>query len=67
MRFAVWVRETRRALGLSQAAFGRRVGLHQSTVSRLEHGLVPYLTFPKAIRLLALVLDTLLSTSQRGR
>lgn len=64
--FGRWIRETRRALGYTQARFGERVGLHQSTISRLERGLVSYLAFPKAIRLFVLVFETLLPPARRG-
>jgi transcriptional regulator with XRE-family HTH domain len=35
-KFAAWLRETRTAAGLSQAAVGDRLGLPQQTVARIE-------------------------------
>jgi transcriptional regulator with XRE-family HTH domain len=36
-----WVAESRRIARYSQAALGGRVGVSQSTISRIERGLVP--------------------------
>jgi ribosome-binding protein aMBF1 (putative translation factor) len=60
--FGAWLVACRRDLGLSQAALGFRVGLHQSTVSRLEHGRLPYLRFRTVARLVVIMLDTLART-----
>jgi transcriptional regulator with XRE-family HTH domain len=54
-RIAEVVRETRLALGWSQAELGRRAGVSQSTICRIERGGVERLTFETAAR----VLDTL--------
>jgi transcriptional regulator with XRE-family HTH domain len=35
------IRETRKALGLSQAALAQKLGLTQGTVSRFEAGVLP--------------------------
>jgi DNA-binding XRE family transcriptional regulator len=57
--FGAWVYEARRQLGCSQARLGEIVGLHQSTISRLERGLVPYLYFQTVLRLVLTILDAL--------
>ncbi|HUG47551.1 MAG TPA: helix-turn-helix transcriptional regulator [Candidatus Limnocylindria bacterium] len=54
-RVASVVRETRHALGWSQAELARRGGVSQSTVSRIEKGSIERLTFETA----ATVLETL--------
>ena len=56
--FGAWIIETRRRLACSQAALGAMVGLHQSTISRLERGLVAYLRFRTALRLMVVILAT---------
>lgn len=35
------LRDIRKALGLTQAEFAARLGLHQSTVSKFENGELP--------------------------
>jgi transcriptional regulator with XRE-family HTH domain len=41
IEFGRWLAEARRLAGFSQAALGDRVGVSQSSISRLERGLVP--------------------------
>ena len=55
--FGAWILESRRRLAISQAGLGAMVGLHQSTISRLERGLVAYLRFRTVMRLLVTMLD----------
>lgn len=55
--FGAWVHEARRRLGCTQTAFGRLVGLHQSTISRLERGQLRHLVFATAVRLLVVILE----------
>lgn len=57
--FGIWVLEARRAMGCSQARFGRLVGVHQSTISRLERGQLRHLVFATAVRLLVVILEAL--------
>ena len=64
--FGAWVLEARMRLGYSQAGFGAFVGLHQSTISRLERGRLRYLHFHTAVRLLLVVLDALAVPHPRG-
>ena len=55
-----WIAAARRELRCSQAEFGALVGLHQSTISRLERGQLRYLRFATAVQLLVLLLQTFL-------
>jgi hypothetical protein len=57
--FGRWVYAARRAIGCSQATFGGLVGVHQSTISRLERGQLRHLVFATAVRLLTLILECL--------
>ena len=41
MELGRWITEARRLGGFSQAGLAARVGVSQSTISRLERGLVP--------------------------
>jgi transcriptional regulator with XRE-family HTH domain len=52
LQIAETVRETRRAHGWSQAELGRRAGVSQSTICRIERGSVEKLTFETASRVL---------------
>jgi len=49
------VRDCRRAMGVSQQAFGARVDLDQGSVSRLERGLLPGIRLRKLAPVLILV------------
>ena len=55
-----WVAAARRELRCSQAVFGSYVGLHQSTISRLERGQLRYLRFATAVQLLVLIIQAFL-------
>jgi DNA-binding XRE family transcriptional regulator len=55
-----WAAAARRELRCSQADFGALVGLHQSTISRLERGQLRYLRFATAVQLLVLIIQTFL-------
>ncbi len=57
--FGAWVHEARRWRGCTQTAFGRLVGLHQSTISRIERGRLRHLVFATAVRLLVVILEAL--------
>ena len=50
--FGRLVRTYRVYLGMSQEAFGRRVGLDQGSVSRLERGVLPGIRLRKLIPIL---------------
>ena len=57
LAFGQWLVAARHRLGCSQATLGGWVGVHQSTISRLESGRIRYLHFRTGIRLLLLILE----------
>ena len=64
--FGAWLIESRRRLGCSQAAMGALVGVHQSTISRLESGKIRYLHFRTGIRVLVLIVEALVVPRPAG-
>jgi hypothetical protein len=57
LAFGAWVHAARSAMACSQAELGALVGLHQSTISRIEHGKLRHLVFATAVRLLLVILE----------
>ena len=51
LRFGAALQAARRSAGLSQEQLATRSGLPQSTISRLEHGLTPYVSLTRIGRL----------------
>lgn len=45
------LKRRRKALGLTQADMGRRLGLGQAIISRMEHGLPPSTTVAACVRI----------------
>jgi transcriptional regulator with XRE-family HTH domain len=52
VEFGSGIRPLRLGLGLSQAALAERCGYSQSTISRVEHGLVPNMQLRRTVVLL---------------
>jgi len=59
------VRRARRAAGLSQRRLAQLCMLNQSTISRLENGLLRHLRFTTLARLLGILNDPLLGSPPR--
>jgi len=51
-RIGSHVKEARKALGVTQAAFARELGISRTTLSLLEGGTIPELGIRKVIRIL---------------
>jgi transcriptional regulator with XRE-family HTH domain len=47
--FGLWIKRLRRGFGLSQAQLAERCGCSQSTISRLEAGLVPLMPLARVV------------------
>ena len=65
--FGAWLAEARRLGHYSQQALGDRVGVSQSTISRLEHGLVPGATLRTVAPILILLRTEFGDVARRPR
>jgi hypothetical protein len=63
--FGAWVRDARTLLRFSQAKLGELVGLHQTTISRIERGVLKYLRFRHVVRLMVPLLAALAGRAPR--
>jgi transcriptional regulator with XRE-family HTH domain len=61
------IRDGRRACGLSQRGLAARVGLNQSTISRLETGQLRGLRLKTLARIFGILHDPLLGEKRRSR